>query len=151
MDTHQLPHPFFARRSLLALLVCLIALTLLPQTAHAAAFGLQRLRENTATGTENYIYTDGGTVFAQASIDSGIYYRFTVLDPTGRDPGAVELHAVAVQGDPDLQVRDPAHEHRVQRAAQLHGRRHEAGRDAHRTVRGPPDQRHDPDAKRRRR
>ena len=83
MTTPQLPHPIFARRLVLALLAVLIGLTALPQAAEAAVFGIQRLRENSATGTENYIYTDGGTVFAQASVDAGIYYRFTVLDATG--------------------------------------------------------------------
>jgi large repetitive protein len=70
-------------RSLLAVLAALIAFAAVPSSADAATFGLTRLRENSSSGAENYIYTDGGTVFAQASIDSGIYYRFTVLDATG--------------------------------------------------------------------
>src|SRR5215213_1556547 len=68
-------------RSLLAVLAALIALAAVPSTADAA-FGLQRLRQGTATGAENYLYTDGGVVFAQASVDAG-YQRFSVVDPTG--------------------------------------------------------------------
>jgi hypothetical protein len=68
---------------LLALLVAAIALTCLPQVAAAAPFGVQKLREGASTGPENYVYTDGGTVFAQATVDAGSYYRFTVLDSSG--------------------------------------------------------------------
>jgi hypothetical protein len=72
-----------ARRLLLALIVAAIALTCLPQVAEAAPFGVQKLRQGGSTGPENYVYTDGGTVFAQATVDAGSYYRFTVLDSSG--------------------------------------------------------------------
>jgi hypothetical protein len=69
-------------RSLLAALVALVALTALPQAADAAQFGVQRLRQGSSTGAENYLYTDGGVVFAQATVDAA-YYRFSVIDPGG--------------------------------------------------------------------
>ena len=56
------------RRMLLALLVAAIALTCLPQVAEAAPFGVQKLRQGGSTGPENYVYTDGGVVFGQASV-----------------------------------------------------------------------------------
>ena len=61
----------------------LVAFAALPQAANAAAFGVNRLRETNATGAENYLYTDGGVVFAQATVDAGTYYRFSVLDAGG--------------------------------------------------------------------
>ena len=70
-------------RSLLAVLAALVALTALPQVAEAAPFGVQRLRQSTSSGAEDYIYTDGGVVFGQATVDSGSYYRFSVLDAGG--------------------------------------------------------------------
>src|SRR6186997_2172138 len=82
MDTSHLRHPFFARRLLLALFACLIAVTALPQAADAAQFGVARLRQNTSTGAENYLFTDGGSVFAEATVDP-TYYRFSVISPTG--------------------------------------------------------------------
>jgi hypothetical protein len=71
------------RRLLLTSFAVAIALTCLPQVAQAAPFGVQKLRQGGSTGTENYVYTDGGVVFAQATVDAGTYYRFTVLDGTG--------------------------------------------------------------------
>ena len=82
MDTHQLRHPFFARRLLLAVFACLIAITALPQAADAAQFGVTRLRQNTSAGAENYLFTDGGSVFAEGRVDPA-YYRFSVISPTG--------------------------------------------------------------------
>jgi large repetitive protein len=67
----------------LALVAFAIALAAVPQAANAAAFGVNRLRETNATGAENYLYTDGGVVFAQATVDSAAYYRFSVLDAGG--------------------------------------------------------------------
>ena len=60
----------------------LVAFTALPQAADAAQFGLARLRQTSATGAEDYLYTDGGVVFAQGTVDAA-YYRFSVVDPTG--------------------------------------------------------------------
>jgi hypothetical protein len=78
-------HPIFpvSRRLVLALVAFAIALAAVPQGADAAGFGIQRLRETDATGAENYLYTDGGVVFAQGTVDAGIWYRFSVLDATG--------------------------------------------------------------------
>ena len=59
-----------------------VAFAALPQAADAAQFGLARLRQTSATGAENYLYTDGGVVFAQGTVDAA-YYRFSVVDPTG--------------------------------------------------------------------
>jgi hypothetical protein len=69
-------------RSLLAVLAALIALAAVPSSADAATFGLTRLRQDTATGAENYLFTDGNVVIAQASVDIA-YYRFSVLDAAG--------------------------------------------------------------------
>src|SRR3954447_1338588 len=72
-------------RSLLAVLAALIALTAIPQSAVAAKqFGLQRVRQNTQAGAENYVFTDGGTAFAQATVDPA-YYRFSVVDAGGTE------------------------------------------------------------------
>ena len=59
-----------------------VAFAAVPQAADAAQFGLARLRQTSATGAENYLYTDGGVVFAQGTVDAA-YYRFSVVDPTG--------------------------------------------------------------------
>jgi hypothetical protein len=67
----------------LAFVALAIALAAVPQAANAAGFGVNRLRESNATGAENYLYTDGGVVFAQGTVDAGIWYRFSVLDAGG--------------------------------------------------------------------
>jgi hypothetical protein len=77
------PSLFAPRRLLLALLAAAIVLSCLPQVAEAAPFGVQKLRQGGSTGPENYVYTDGGVVFGQATVDAGSYYRFTVLDSSG--------------------------------------------------------------------
>src|SRR6188508_238182 len=82
MDTSHLRHPFFARRLLLALLACLIAVTAVPQAADAAQFGVTRLRQNTSTGAENYLFTDGGSVFAEGTVGPPLY-RFSRVRPAG--------------------------------------------------------------------
>src|SRR5215210_87951 len=71
------------RRLAPAALAGAIALMCLPQAASAAPFGVQKLRQSSSSGAENYLYPDGGVVFAQATIDAGTYYRFTVLDAGG--------------------------------------------------------------------
>src|ERR1044071_6993708 len=76
----SLPISPFARRMLLALVAAAILVSALPQAADAAPFGVQKLRQGSSSGAENYIYTDGGSVVGQATVDSGTYYRFTVLD-----------------------------------------------------------------------
>src|SRR5215207_11113532 len=81
MSSLLLPHVL--RRSLLAAVLLAIAFSCLPQAADAAPFGVQKLRQGGSTGAENYVYTDGGVVFGQGTVDAGSYYRFTVLDPTG--------------------------------------------------------------------
>ena len=83
MSTLSLPLFLTPRRLLLAVLAVAIALTCVPQDASAAAFGIQRLRQGTTAGAENYLYTDGGVVAAQSTVDAGSYYRFTVLDAGG--------------------------------------------------------------------
>jgi hypothetical protein len=70
-------------RIVLAFVALAIALAAVPQAANAAGFGVNRLRESNATGAENYLYTDGGVVFAQGTVDAGIWYRFSVLDAGG--------------------------------------------------------------------
>ena len=60
-----------------------IALAGVPQDAHAAAFGVQKLRQGSAAGAENYLFTDGDLVFAQGTVDAGTFYRFSVLDAGG--------------------------------------------------------------------
>src|SRR5215208_7322100 len=77
------PSHFALKRLLLTFAVAAIALACLPSVAHAANFGVQKLRQGGSTGTENYVYTDGGVVFAQGTVDAGSYYRFTVLDGSG--------------------------------------------------------------------
>src|SRR4051794_14658966 len=69
-------------RSLLAVLAAIVALTALPQAADAANFGMQRLRQTNASGAENYLFTDGGVVFGQGTVDPA-YYRFSVVDAGG--------------------------------------------------------------------
>src|SRR5215207_8758497 len=82
MTPHASPSELL-RRLLLAAMAVVTAFTVLPQDAHAAAFGVQRLRQASAAGAENYVFTDGGVVFAQGTVDSGAFYRFTVLDAGG--------------------------------------------------------------------
>jgi hypothetical protein len=67
-----------------------VAFAALPQAADAAQFGIARLRQTSSTGAENYLYTDGGVVFAQATVDAA-YYRFSVVDR----PERCRLHACA--------------------------------------------------------
>jgi len=68
---------------LLAVVALLIALTIGPGSAHAAPFGVSKLRMGSSSAAENYIYTDGNVVFGQATVEPGTYYRFSVLDPGG--------------------------------------------------------------------
>jgi hypothetical protein len=70
------------RRSFVVFLALLVAAAVAPATA-SAKFGLSKLRLGSSSGAENYIYTDGNAVFAQASVDRSSYYRFTVLDSGG--------------------------------------------------------------------
>jgi Bacterial Ig-like domain len=83
MNSLSQPLPLFARRTLMALVALVILLAAVPQVASAAPFGIRTLRQGSSAGAENYLYTDGGTVFAQAMVDAGSYYRFTVLDAGG--------------------------------------------------------------------
>ena len=59
-----------------------VAFTALPQAADAVQFGLARPRQTSADRAEDYLYTDGGVVFAQGTVDAA-YYRFSVVDLDG--------------------------------------------------------------------
>src|SRR5262249_25583607 len=82
---HGSPSAARSRRLVFAVLLALVACLAVAPIAQATQvkFAVRKLHLGSASGAEDYLYTAGNTVVAQASVDRGRYYRFDVYDPSG--------------------------------------------------------------------